>query len=82
MFQVSERENTENGKWLESINAFSQGNRICKLYNNMFTRFLDPFIDINITIVYSFNNSLSLKFFQRIKLTKQFNYCNKTIQNK
>ena len=55
MFQVSERENTENGKLLESINAFSQGNRICKLYNNMFTRFLDPFIDINITIVYSFN---------------------------
>ena len=25
MFQVSERENYENGKWLESSNAFSQG---------------------------------------------------------
>ncbi len=59
MFQVSERENYGNGKWV--YNALSQGNRICKLYNNMFTRFLDPFIDINITIVYSFNISESLR---------------------
>jgi len=49
-------------------------------YTKVFTRFLDQFTDINITIVYSFNNSLSLKFFQRIKPTKQFNQYNKTIQ--
>ena len=36
MFQVSERENTENGKWLESRNAFSQGNRICKLHQSVY----------------------------------------------
>jgi hypothetical protein len=87
MFQVSERENNENGKWLESRNAFSQGKWNTKYMTvNQGSWTYSTNYKLQVTIVsYSFNScrsSLSLKFFQRIKLTKQFNQCNKTIQNK
>ena len=79
MFQVSEIENYENGKWLESSNAFSQGKWNTKYMTvNQGSWTYSTKYKLQVTIVsYSFNNSLSLKFFQRIKLTKQFNQCNK-----
>ena len=66
MFQVSERENTENGKWLESSNAFSQGKWNTKYMTvNQGSWTYPTKYKLQVTIVsYSFNNSLSLKFFQ------------------
>jgi hypothetical protein len=51
MFQIGERENYENGKWL--LNALSQGKKINAEYTTVFTRFLDLFIDMNITTNYN-----------------------------
>ena len=82
MFQVSERENYGNGKWLESSNAFSQG------------KWNTKYMTVNQgSWTYSTNYKLQLfhtplttlflsSFFNRIKLIKQFNQYNKTIQNK
>ena len=83
MFQVSERENTENGKWLESRNAFSQGNRICKLHQSVY-KVLGPIQQIIKYKLQLFHTPLTTpflsSFFNRIKLIKQFNQYNNTIQ--